>query len=407
LKAGFVYWGAKNRMKFTSSLLVLCLALSVGLAVAQNNIDENHDNTDKTANAIDDMVGNVTCFVNGTSTIVPRMMDNITDMDNTTGAETHYINATIECTAMNNMTEGAQAGNVTSDQTRDMTNGQEISNMADTDNTTKTKMCNITGTMTLIPMDTIGSQAGNMTGTQAEGMTGNQTNGNMTDMENITEARAYSINATVVCMPESTNNMTGEAQAGSMAEDMTGTRTYYITGIVILTPTDMTGSQTGGNMTEDMAGAHTYTITATVACMPEAMNNIDENMTGETQTENVAGQTGLNTTGGQEGSNMADTGNITRAKMCDITGIMTLAPIDMTGSQAGNMTGTQTEGTGSQTDGNMSMENMTGARTYSLTATVACMPKTTNNISGGAQAENMIQSNVEYNSQTEVNTSGI
>lgn len=393
-------------MKFAYYLLVLCLALSVGFAVAQNNIDGNQDNTDKTANAIDDTVGNLTCFVNGTLTNMPGMKDNVTGMDNMTGAETYYINATSECTAMNNITEGAQAGNVTSDQTRNMTNGQEISNIADTDNTTKTKMCNITGTMTLIPMDTIGSQAGNMTGTQAEGMTGSQTNGNMTDMENITEARAYSINATVVCMPESTNNTTGETQAGSMAEDMTGTRTYYITGIVILTPTDMTGSQTGGNMTEDMAGAHTYSITATVTCMPEAMNNI-ENMTKETQAENVPGQTGLNTTGDQEGSNMADTGNIARAKMCDITGIMTLAPIDMTGSQAGNMTGTQTEGTGSQTDGNMSMENMTGARTYSLTATVACMPKTTNNISGGAQAENMTQSNVEYNSQTEVNTSGI
>jgi hypothetical protein len=347
-------------MKSAYYLLVLCLVSSVGFAVAQNGIDGNRDNTDKTANAIDDTVGNLTCFVNGTLTNMPRIMDNVTGMDNMTGAETYYINATSECTAMNNMTEGAQAGNVT-----------------------KAKMCNVTGIMTLTPTD-------------------------MTGMENMTGIRTYSITATVVCMPETTNNMTGGAQTGSMTEDMTGARISSINGTVTLIPADMTGSQ-GGNVNgmENMTEAHTYSISATVACMPEAMNNTTEKTTGETQTENMpSDQTGLNTTGSQEGSNMTDTGCNTGAKMCNITGIMTLTPTNMTGTQTG-MTETQTEGvTGSQGGNVNGMENMIGARTYSITATVACMPEKMNNMVGRTQAENMTKSDIEYNSQTEVNTSG-
>ena len=84
--------------------------------------------------------------------------------------------------------------------------------------------------------------------------------------------------------------------------------------------------------------------------------------------------------------------NMTRAKICYITGIMTSTSADMTGSQAGNMTGEQTENmTGGEVGSNMTgMGNMTGAKTYYITATMACTPEAITNMTE-AQAGNMTE----------------
>jgi hypothetical protein len=173
-----------------------------------------------------------------------------------------------------------------------------------------------------------------------------------------------------------------------MMDNMTG-NTCNATGILTLVPINMTGGAQAGNATVEqtdgmagsqaganMTGGQTYDIIATVMCMPEAMDN----MTGGAQAGNMTGGTEAgNMTGVQEG------GNITGAQTCNITGIMTLTPIDMTGSLNGNATVEQTGGmAGNQTGG-----NMTGGQTYDITATVMCMPEAMNNMTGEAQAGNM------------------
>jgi uncharacterized surface protein with fasciclin (FAS1) repeats len=181
--------------------------------------------------------------------------------------------------AVNNMTEGSQAGNITE-------------NMTGMGNMTEAKTCYINGIMTLIPENMTGVQAGNMIGSN---MTGGQAGDNMTSLGNMTGSQTYSITATVECMPGAMGNMTEGAQAGNMTENMTDmgnmteAKTCYINGTATTMLTDMTENMTGMG---DMAGSQTYSITASAECMPEAMSNTTEGAQAGNMTENMGNMTG-------------------------------------------------------------------------------------------------------------------
>jgi uncharacterized surface protein with fasciclin (FAS1) repeats len=292
-------------MKLITSLLVLCLSLSVGLALAQTDMAGNTDNM----SGMDNMTS--MCDITGIMTLTPMDITGDQAGGNMTGGQTYNVTATVLYMpgTMGNMTEGTEAENMTD-------------NVTGMGNMTEAKICYITGIATSVPAD----------------MTGNQAGGNMTG------GQTYNITATVMCMPEVMNNMTGGAgnmtegsQTGNMTgmDNMTAVVMCNVTGIMTLTPADMTGPQ-AGNMTSNQ----TYDITATVMCMPEAMNNM---------------------TGGSQAGNMTGMSNMTGVKTCDITGIATSMPAGMAEGQAGNMTGDQK---------------------YSITATVTCMPEAMNNMTG-------------------------
>jgi uncharacterized surface protein with fasciclin (FAS1) repeats len=131
------------------------------------------------------------------------------------------------------------------------------------------------------------------------------------------------------------DNITGDQNGG-----MTENETCNITGIMTLTPVTM--GEMAGNQTEDMTGVQTYDITGTFACMSDAI------MTGETQAGNMT----------EPRAYYSITGNMT---------CMSEAMNNMTGVQAGNMTGLKTcyvNGTVSPSQGNDIIETARAAGNF-------------------------------------------
>jgi hypothetical protein len=244
--------------------------------------------------------------------------------------------------------------------------GGNTDNMSGMNNMTGNMTCSVSGIMTLIP-----ETMGNMTG--MDNMTGSQEGSNMKGMGDMTGAKTYSIIATVDCMPGAMINMTERAQAGNMTENMTGmdnitgmdnmteTKICHITGNATSIPEDMTLAE---NMTVDnMTGSQNYSIIATVKCMP----NVTKGAQAGNMTENM---TGMNTTG---------------VRKFDINGTMTLIPANMT------------------PDGNMTeMGNIPGAKTYSISATVECMPVVMSNMTEGDKAGNMTENMTDIDNMTKI-----